>query len=164
MEKYLIYGINLLVIALPLALFEIVIEKGNGWGSGWNKDKWYSKQFFPNNPIVKFLTKLLKTELPLISHFFIFSIFLPTIFILQYFFLTKDITLLLASYVGVVVLEDLLWFLLNWYFDSFRQLLKGPNGSIWWHKRWLKISTTYYLPLSYIYGLSLSILLLLLAN
>jgi hypothetical protein len=164
MNTYTIYLLNILFIALPLAIFEIVIEKGVGWGGGWNKSKWYAKKFLPNNSIVKLLIKVLKIESPLFYHFLVFAIILPVIFIFEYFYWTNNILLLLASFIGVMVCEDFLWFLLNWNFDSLRQLLKGPKGSIWWHKRWVKISANAYLPIAYFSTLLLSLVLLFLAS
>ena len=159
----MIYIINILVIAFPLAIFEIITEKQFGWGSGWSKDKWYAKQFAPNSSVVKLLVKILRVEYPLNCHFVIFVIIIPIIFVFEYFFWTNNILLLLSSFIGVVVFEDLFWFLFNWNFDSFKQLLKGPNGSIWWHKRWIKISKNNYLPASYFSALPISFVLLLLA-
>ena len=162
MSNLYIYFLNVLIIALPLALFEIVTEKDKGWGSGWSKSKWYAKPFAPKSSLVRFLTKILNIEHPLVYHFIVFAVIIPAIFIFEYFYLTKDILLLLASFIGVIALEDFLWFLLNWNFDSRRQLLKGPNGTIWWHKRWIKISKNTYLPASYSAFL-LSLLLLILS-
>ncbi|MDO8659133.1 MAG: hypothetical protein Q7K54_00875 [Candidatus Parcubacteria bacterium] len=159
-----IYVLNILIIALPFSIFEIFIEKNNGWGSGWSKDKWYAKPFLPNNSIVKLLIKILKIESPLNYHFFVFTIFLPIIFLLEYFYLANNILLMIASFIGVVLFEDFFWFLFNWNFDSLKQLLKGPNGSIWWHKRWIKVSNNYYLPASYFPTLILSVFLLLLST
>lgn len=163
MDKLYIYFLNILIIALPLALFEILIEKEKGWGSGWSKNKWYAKPFVPQSSFVKFLIKVLKIESPLVYHFITFAIIIPAIFIIEYYYWTNNILLLIASFIGVIVLEDFFWFLLNWNFDSLRQLLRGPNGTIWWHKRWIKISKNSYLPASYFSALPLSFLLLLLA-
>jgi len=164
MSIYFIYFLNLLIVALPLAFFEIVIEKKNGWGSGWPKDKWYAKPFLPDNSVTKLLVKILKVESPLNYHFLVFGVILTVVFVLEYFRWTDNILLLLASFIGVTVFEDFLWFLLNWHFDSRKQLLKGPNGSIWWHKSWIKISSNYYLPTSYLFAMPLSLILLLLAS
>jgi hypothetical protein len=70
----------------------------------------------------------------------------------------------LAIFIGVLVAEDFLWFLLNWHFDARKQLLKGPNGSIWWHKNWIKISKNYYLPACYFSALALSIIIFFIAK
>src|ERR1035437_1806236 len=158
MSIYLFYLLNIFVVALPLAIFEIVLEKNKGWGSGFPKDKWFTKQFLPNNVIVKFSAQSLKIEHPLNYHFWVFAVTIPFIFILEYYYLTYNILFFLAIFIGVLVAEDSLWFLLNWYFDSRKQLLKGPNGSIWWHKHWIKIYKNYYLPTCYFSAVILSIL------
>jgi hypothetical protein len=41
-------------------------------------------------------------------------------------------SLLLGFYVGMVFLEDFLWFMLNPYFG----LKNFHKGKIWWHKSW----------------------------
>tara|TARA_B100001971_G_C17936067_1_gene405224 strand:+ start:150 stop:275 length:126 start_codon:yes stop_codon:yes gene_type:complete len=38
--KILIYVVNTIVLALPIAILEIFIEKDEGWGAGFPKDKW----------------------------------------------------------------------------------------------------------------------------
>ena len=164
MYVYLIYILNIFIVALPWALFEIIIEKDSGWGSRWPKNKWYAKKFAPENSLVRFIVQLLKIESPLNYHALVFAAVLPVIFLFEYFFWTRNVMLLLASFIGVIVFEDFFWFLFNWNFDSLKQLLKGPGGSIWWHKGWTKIRRNYYLPSSYFSVLSLSIILLLLAR
>ena len=164
MSLYLFYLLNIIVVALPLAIFEIFIEKNNGWGSGWSKNSWYTKKFLPNNNFVKFSTKIFKIEHPLNYHVLIFAVAVPFILILEYYYLTYNILFFFAIFLGVLVAEDSLWFLLNWHFDAREQLLKGPNGSIWWHKHWIKISKNYYLPTSYFSALLLSVLVLLIAK
>lgn len=163
MDKFVIYGLNILIIALPLALFEILIEKDKGWGSGWNKERWYAKSFALENPVVQLMVRVFKTESPLNYHFLTFVVVIPSFFVFEYFYWTNNILLLCASFVGVIAFEDFFWYLLNWNFDALSQLLKGPSGTIWWHKRWTRISKKYYLPASYFLGFLLSFVLLLLA-
>lgn len=163
MSDAIIYVLNILVIALPLAIFEICIEPSGGWGSSWPKDKWYAKPFFPDNKFVKLMVKVGNVESPLNYHIFVFGIIIPAIFVLEYFFITSNVVLLIACFMAVLACEDFLWFLINWRFDSLRQLLKGPNGSIWWHKGWIRISKKYYLPISYFIMMPISIILLILA-
>ena len=155
---------NILVIALPLAIFEIIIEKNYGWGSGLPRNNWFTKPFLPNNVFVKFSSRLLRIEKPLNYHFFVFVITVPLILILEYYYLTYNVLFFLAIFIGILVTEDVLWFLLNWHFDSRKELLKGPNGSIWWHKHWIRISKNYYLPTCYFSAVVLSILVFLVAK
>jgi len=165
MQEFSIYFyiFNIIIIALPLAIFEIIIEKDKGWGSGWDKNKWYAKKFIPDNIIVKSLAKILKIEPPLNYHALVFGFLLPVLFIAQYIYVVNDALLLLASLVSVLVFEDMFWFIFNWNFGSFRQLLRGPEGSIWWIKGWVRIYKKYYLPKSYFIGLPISIILLVLS-
>lgn len=161
MDKFSLYLVNIFIISLPLAIFEILIEKDKGWGSGWLKNKWHAKPFAPKNFFVKFLVRVLTIEYPLNYHFAVFAVAIPAIFILEYFYWSTNIMVLIASFISVLIFEDLFWFLFNWSFDSRRQLLRGPKGNIWWHKRWVKISKNHHLPLSYLLAFPVSLLLLL---
>lgn len=165
MNKIYFYILNVLAIAVPLAFFEIIVEKKSGWGSSWQKNKWYAKAFAPKSAFMKFIAKALDIEPPLNYHVLMFLLVIPVIFLFEYFYIKKNILLLLASFSGALVTEDFLWFLFNWYFDSLHQLLKGPNGTIFWHKRWFKISGSSgkdkYLPASYFSAMAISLLLLL---
>lgn len=163
MSNFTIYILNIFLVALPLAIFEIIIERDKGWGSGWQKSKWYAKPFAPSSKTVKFLAKILNIEPPLNYHIVVFGLVLPSIFLCQYLYVTSNVVLLLACFVAVTVFEDFLWFLLNWHFTSLRQLFKGPHGTIWWHKRWIRVFKNYYLPGAYFTAVPLSIILLLLA-
>jgi len=164
MNPFFIYFVNILAISLPLSLFEIVVEKDAGWGSGWEKDRWHARAFAPHSPTVKAFVNLLNIEQPLNYHFYVFFGLLPLILGLEYWYWTDNFLLLLASFVGVLVFEDVFWFLFNWHFNSRKELLKGPHGSIWWHKRWVKVISNYYVPVSYVCALPLSLALLLLAR
>ena len=160
---YLIYIFNIILIAFPLAIFEICIESSGGWGSSWPKHKWYAKPFLPNNKLVKFLVKIANVQSPLNYHLFVFGIIIPIIFLIEYVFITHNIFLLTSCFIAVLVFEDFLWFLLNWRFDALKQLFKGPNGIIWWHKGWVRISKTHYLPSSYFMMIPISLILLILS-
>lgn len=162
--KLLFLFYNILFLSLPLAIFEIIIEKDKGWGGGWNKTKWCAKPFAPNSKLTRFLVKILKVETPLNYHLLMFAVVFPIIFIAQYVFITHNILLLFTAFITVILFEDVLWFAINWNFDSFKQLLKGPNGSIWWHKSWVKISSHNYLPTSYFIWPILVVILYLLAQ
>ena len=51
------------------------------------------------------------------------------------------------------VVEDFLWFALNWYYPgSLRELIAGR---IWWHTRWWRIGSI-KLPGFYVWGLAVS--------
>jgi len=163
MEDLLIYILNILLIALPLAIFEICIEPSGGWGISWLKHKWYAKKFLPESKLMKFFVRVFNVETPLNYHIFVFGLIIPLIFIFEYFFIENNILLMISCFLAVLAFEDFLWFLLNWRFDSLKQLLKGPNGNIWWHKGWIRIYKKYYLPISYFILIPISLILLKLA-
>ncbi|MCX6797664.1 MAG: hypothetical protein NTX66_00365 [Candidatus Falkowbacteria bacterium] len=156
MNNYLFYALNILLFALPLALFEINLEKANGWGGAFPRDKWYGKSFIKDTKFAKILSKITRFEAPLNYHVVIMFLFL--IVFLSELYGTKNIWLVLSCFFGVNFFADVFWFSFNWHFDSLTQLLKGPNGSITWHKGWTKIKEEAYVPTSYIWWLGLSII------
>ena len=162
MNYYLFYLLNVLLFALPLALFEINLEKDSGWGGAFPKNRWYGKSFIRGTAFAKVLTKITKLEAPLNYHVIIMILF-PTVFTLEYFFGTRNIWLVISCFWGVNFFADLFWFSFNWHFHSMKELLKGPNGSISWHKCWTKISKTSYLPTVYPLWFGLSIIFFILA-
>ena len=163
MSKYAFFAFNIIAIALPLALLEIYWEGDKGWGSGMNKNRWFAKPFGPNSSVMKFIVKVINIENPLNYHVFVFVATIPLILLAEYIYFHHPPLVFVSSYFGILLAEDFLWFLFNWHFDSLRQLLRGPNGSIWWHKRWIKISPKHYLPAAYLTGLALSLFFLWLA-
>jgi len=162
MNNYLFYALNILLFALPLALFEINLEKANGWGGAFPRDKWYGKSSLQGTKLAKILGKITNFEAPLNYHLVIMFIF-AVVFIIEYL-VGNNIFLVLSAFFGVNFFADLFWFSFNWHFDSMKQLLKGPNGSISWHKSWVKIYENHYLPTSYPLWLGLSIILFFLAK
>jgi hypothetical protein len=114
----------MLFMALILALWEIQIEGKDGWAAnspGWRVERgWLMK---------------LTDGLPLTGYHFFMTIFMIAIVHFPLFFSVwswRLESLLLGFYTGMVLVEDLLWFVLNPYFGihNFRR------GEIWWHKRW----------------------------
>lgn len=163
MNIYLFYILNIFLFAIPMALIEISIEKDKGWGGGFPKDTWYGKSLLRGTWIDKVITRITKFESPLNFHLVVMSVF-HVIFILEYVFLSRNLFLILACYFGVNFFADLSWFSFNWYFDSLTQLLKGPKGSIGWHKSWVKIGKETYIPTTYPMWFGISLLFLILAN
>lgn len=158
-----LYFLNVIAITLLCAIFEIIIEKDNGWGGALDKKRWYGKIVGTESRVMKFLA-----ESAGVPYFFgyaiaMYFVFVPTILLGQYFFLDQSIFLFAAIYFSVLAIEDFTWFLLNPYFHSLQELLKGPNGSIWWHKKWIKISDI-YLPQSYLAAVLLVIIFLILGK
>ena len=164
MNIYLFFIINVLIIAWPVAFLEIIIEKDKGWGAGHPKDKWYGKIIGENNPIAKAIVNALGVPYIFGYGLVMYGIIIPAILVIEYFVLTQNVFLLLGTFFAICFVEDFSWFVFNWYFDSLSQLLKGPNGSIWWHKKWVRVFKDKYLPMSYFTGLALTIVFLLLAS
>jgi hypothetical protein len=111
-------------LALILAWWEIQIEGKDGWAAkspGWRIDK---------GPLMK-----LTGGLPVTGYHFFMTVFMISIVHLPLFFRVWSWqleSLLLGFYIGMVFLEDFLWFVLNPYYGikNFRR------GKIWWHKAW----------------------------
>jgi hypothetical protein len=107
-----------------LALWEIQIEGKDGWAAnspGWRIEKGWVVKIMGGRPLTGY-------------HLFM-TLFIIGIVHLPLFFVPWNWRLeclLLGFYVGMVLLEDFLWFVLNPYYGikSFRK------GKIWWHKRW----------------------------
>ncbi len=100
MNHYLFYALNVLFFALPLALFEINLEKASGWGGTFPKNKWYGKSFIRGTRFGRVLTKITKLEAPLNYHVIIMILF-PTVFALEYIFGTRNIWLIISCFWGV---------------------------------------------------------------
>lgn len=151
--------VNIFAISLPFSIFEIIIEKDKGWGAGLPKDTWYGKHIGEKSAFFQLLADTFGVPYFFGYGILAYFIIVPLILVLEYFFLTSNILFLLATLVGVLFIEDFLWFVLNPHFDSLNQLLKGPNGTIWWHTKWSKVTSSYYLPTSYVKG-SVALLIL----
>ncbi len=163
MNNLIYYALNIVLFALPMALIEISIEKSQGWGGGISRESWFGKTSLKGTFADKVITKITGFESPLNFHIVIMIVF-HAIFVLEYIFGTHNLILLAACYFAVNVFADFFWFSLNWYFHSFKELLKGPNGAIHWHKKWLKIGKDKYIPRTYPMWLGLSLILLVLAQ
>jgi len=139
----MIIGILLFMIFLSviLALGEIQIEGKDGWASNlpcWRIETEFAKKLMDGNPITGYHVY---TALAILS----FS-HLPLLFITWTWRLE---CLLLGFYFGVILLEDIFWFVFNPYYGlrSFRK------GKIWWRKTWwgpLPSFTWVYLTLTVI--------------
>ncbi len=111
-------------MAFILALWEIQIEGGDGWAArlpAWRVEKGW---------IVK-----LTGGRPLTGYHLFMTVFLISIVHLPLFFAPwtwRLECLLFGFYLGMVLAEDVLWFLFNpaYGITSFRK------GKIWWHKSW----------------------------
>jgi hypothetical protein len=122
----MIYGLLgfMAFMALILALWEIQIEGKDGWAA--NSPGWRIEQGW--------LVKVTGGR-PLTGYHFYMTIFIIALVHLPLFFVSwswRLECLLIGFYVGMVLLEDFLWFVFNPYYGikNFRQ------GKIWWHKTW----------------------------
>jgi hypothetical protein len=111
-------------MSLILALWEIQIEGKDGWAAnspGWRLEKGWLVKVTGGRPITGY-------------HFYM-TVFIIVLVHLPLFFVTwswRLECLLLGFYLGMVLLEDFLWFVLNPYYGikNFRK------EKIWWHRTW----------------------------
>jgi hypothetical protein len=111
-------------LAIILAFWEIQIEGKDGWAAklpGWRIEKGWFVKVTGGRPITGY-------------HLFM-TVFLMAIVHLPLFFAPwswRLECLLFGFYIGMVLLEDFFWFVLNPHYGikSFRK------GKIWWHPDW----------------------------
>jgi hypothetical protein len=116
--------IFMVFLALILAMWEIQIEGKDGWAAkspGWRIETGWVMKLTGGRPLTGY-------------HVFM-TVFLIAVIHLPLFFVPwswRLESLLLGFYVGMVFIEDFLWFVLNPYYGikNFRK------GKIWWHKQW----------------------------
>ena len=53
-----------------------------------------------------------------------------------------------SAFLAICVLEDFLWFALNWYYP--RSLTDLLAGEIWWHTSWIPLGPSVKLPRVYL--------------
>lgn len=140
---------NFLFILL-LAIFEIAIEKQYGWGGNFNEKHWYARKVSVPIHILTGTKPLLLYHLVMLG--IIYPVFL---FNLSQVFAINNLLVIGGTFIISLAVEDFLWFLLNPYFHSLKELLRGPKGNIWWHVKWQKIGSV-YIPGSYITSLALA--------
>ena len=114
----------MIFMAVILALWEIQIEGKDGWAAktaSWRIEKGWVLKFTGGRPLTGY-------------HIFM-TLFMLAIIHLPLFFTSWSWQmefLLIGFYMGMVLLEDFLWFALNPHYGikNFRK------GKIWWHKTW----------------------------
>jgi len=158
--KFIIFFANVVLLAVPISIFEILIEKDKGWSSGVPENKWYRSTVGRNNYFVKLITSIAGVPYFSAYHVLMFFLFLPLVVLIENLFIFHNLLLAISIYFGILVFEDFFWFIFNWYFPALQELLKGPEGNIWWHTRWIKIFGRYYLPKSYLSIIGVVVLLL----
>ena len=116
--------IYMIVLAVILALWEIQIEGKNGWAG--NLPCWRIRK--------KWIVKILGGR-PLTGYHFFMITFLTFMIHLPIFFTVwswRLECLLLGFLIGLLPIEDFLWFVLNPHY----RLKNFKRGKIWWHQRW----------------------------
>jgi hypothetical protein len=122
----MIFGLLVFMVfmAFILALWEIQIEGKDGWAAklpGWRLGQGWLVKLTGGRPVTGY-------------HLFM-TLFLIALVHLPLFFVAwtwRLESLLLGFYVGMVFLEDFLWFVLNPHFG----LKNFRRGKIWWHTSW----------------------------
>lgn len=115
----------MVLLSFFLALWEIQIEGKDGWAAnspGWRIEKGWLVKMFGGRPITGY-------------HVFM-TLFLIAVIHLPLFFISWSWqleSLLIGFYLGMLLVEDFLWFMLNPYYG----LKNFRKGKIWWHKQWL---------------------------
>ncbi len=135
---FLIY---MVILAVILAFWEIQIEGKNGWAG--NLPCWRIK--------TGWVVKLLGGR-PLTGYHICLNIFLVFVLHVPIFFTAwswRLESLLLGFLIGILLVEDFLWFVFNPYYG----LKNFKPGKIWWHKKWLGPVPDYYWFTAIIVGL-----------
>jgi hypothetical protein len=140
---------NVLAIAFPLALFEIWLER---FKSGWDGE--FTSRFWGKKIRIGFLNKVFEKAYITPYHFIMFGAIIPALMVVQYAWLVHlagrnslvmefwdlkivPLIFLPAVWLGNAVLEDFLWFALNWHFpDALRKLFRGEFK---WHTKWVVV-------------------------
>ena len=149
----LIWIADVAVLSFCLAIFEILLEKQHGWAGTLNPSGW-GKRIFAETFVAEICEKPYLT----LYHPFMFAFVVPGIlygqlWISKHLLSASRLSLLIKASDGtlssflflasiwfsILVVEDALWFVLNWYYpESWSDLLRGQ---IWWHTRWVTIGS-----------------------
>ena len=111
-------------MAVILALWEIQIEGKDGWAAkspGWSIEKGWAVKLAGGRPITGY-------------HIFM-TLFIVGLVHLPLFFVPwswRLEILIIGFYLGMLLLEDFSWFVLNPYYG----IKKFRKAQIWWHKNW----------------------------
>jgi hypothetical protein len=147
-----------LVLSAVIALFEVVLEKNQGWASGFER-RWMGRQLFHHGILLALIEKpyitvyhllmfggivplILAAECLLIRFFWVSHIFAIRGSVLLTVWQVGSVRFLpwfsgIAAWLAICVIEDFLWFVFNWYYPaSLHDLL---SGNIWWHTRWVQV-------------------------
>ena len=154
------YLANVFIIALPFAVLEIWLEK---FKSEWDGE--FNSAFWGKKIQIKLLLKMTDKTYITVYHFVMFGLFLPGILTLESFVLFHAgqnqfwifevngarliaLIFIFAVWLGVAVVEDFLWFLLNWRYP--KALGKLFKAELAWHTHWISLTNSIKLPRFYI--------------
>lgn len=175
---YILWLADVFTISVTVALFEIVLEKDQGWASGLSASG-LGRKLWQGSIFVRCLEKPYLT----IYHLLMFGLVLPLILAAQCWVLyllwsNQGVTIFhrsiltiwrvghvvfapylfcIAAWLAICLIEDFLWFAFNWHYPaSLHDLL---SGNIWWHTRWVRVGTR-VLPRFYLLTLVLTSVIL----
>ncbi len=132
------YWVNVVVIALPLAIFEIWLER---FKTGWGGE--FKSRFWGRKIEIRWLNKIFGFLAISVYHLVMFGLVLPAIYLSEYLVLAHlagshswvisfngytlvPLIYFVGLWIGVSVMEDFLYFLLNWHFpNALRRLFRG---------------------------------------
>ena len=111
-------------MAFILTMWEIQIEGKDGWAANlpcWRIEKGWPTKIMGGRPLTGYHVFL--------TLFMVAAVHLPLFFVSWSWRLE---CLLIGFYLGMLLIEDFLWFVLNPHYSikNFRK------GNIWWHKTW----------------------------
>jgi len=150
-----VWGVDVTILSAILALIEIVIEKDRGWASSLDERGW-GKKLFAGTPVVRWIDKPYVTG----YHLVVFGALLPLVLWAQYrmgfpagfgsasHHPIADGLFFFSAFLAVCVVEDFLWFVLNWYYPS--SLTDLFAGEVWWHTGWVAVGRSVKLPRIYL--------------
>lgn len=168
MERFAFWTADVMLLSSVLAVFEIVLERDRGWGSALNERGW-GRKLLAGNPLIRWVA-----DKPYVTsyHLLVFGTLLPLVLWCQYRIgislgfgsalrsghAVADLMFLFSAFLAICVLEDFLWFALNWYYP--RGLADLLAGNIWWHTEWIPLGPSVQLPRCYLSAGSVAILAL----
>jgi hypothetical protein len=172
MKTIAFYFVNVLVISVPIALFEIYLERfKSGWGGEFTNQFWGKRFHF------KFLDLIAEKTYLSTYHIIMWLVAMPLIYLGIYLLmhhLSKNrgwmvlefhnmgiipVLYLPALALGVAIFEDFLWAALNWHYEH--ALIRFFKAGLEWHTHWVRIASDIMIPRFYIWVAIVVALLLL---
>lgn len=159
----LLYIANVLVLAIPLAFFEIWLEN---FKSGWDGE--FTDPFWGRKIRWRWMNTLFEKAYVTPYHLVMFGAVIPGITFLEYWIFHilsggswlimsfRGITIvapiyIVAVWIGNAVVEDFFWFAFNsWFKFRFPDALdKLFRGEFKWHTKWVRVTRSAVLPRFY---------------